>query len=233
MIFLNHLIKEHLIYEGLIHSVSIEKLQDMIEKWGALGNKVSFNSGDNLFYIDIGDNEFLTVKEINHLVKLLNNLGWFISSYNIGSDRIKFDINTFIRHDINSPISYFSIEAKYDLELNVKNYPILYHTSPSKHDSKIQKIGLSPRTKSKVGFHPERIYFARNMDQIETLLPQFYDITGETNYSIFKIDMKSAHRRNRQIRLFKDSQFTGGVYTLSNIPPKYIQLVIHVDSSKF
>jgi hypothetical protein len=80
-----------------------------------------------------------------------------------------------------------------------------------------------------MSYHPDRIYFAESIEDVKGLLPRFIKINPNINeYSIYEIDIKSASRDNSQIRYFNDPNFDNGIYTLSNIPPRFVKFVERV-----
>jgi len=228
MIKLNHLIKEHLIYEGLIHSVSMERFQELVERWAIVNDKVEIiPRKDNKITLQFTSNP--TLKEIDNLLRFINTLGWYISAYFIVGDKMvwkKFVKDDFIQGYSDKTLAAFQAEAKFDLEMPYLEFDILYHISPSVNDEKIQTIGLVPKSLSKISYHPERVYFTRTQDEAKYVAEQFHkrDITV-VQFSVYQIDIKAARRNNAQIRLFNDPNFENGIYTLSNIPPEYIKFL--------
>jgi hypothetical protein len=227
MIKLNRLIKEHLIYEGLIHSVSQSTFKDMVERWSGANDKIKIvyrpNNVINIHFIYYD----MDKKEFNILLKLINNLGWFVSAYLEMEQTMKW--KKFNQNEFSLPIKNLSslqVEAKFDLELTDIEFDILYHTSPSINNEKIKKIGLVPKNQSKISYHPERIYFTRTKEELDTIAYQFHKLNPTIiEFSVFEINIAGAKDNNRSLRLFNDPNFYGGIYTLSNIPPKFITLI--------
>jgi len=226
-----HLIKDHLLYEGLIYSVSIDTFEDMVNRWAIVndGIKITSNRSNNKIFIT-----FLrtpTPNDADNLLKIINNLGWFVSAYCNGNTMKwgRVDKDTLIdRKNLHS----FQIEAKFDLDVSDCGFDILYHITPSVDDNKIQKIGLVPKSLSKVAYHPERIYFTKTPEATEIIAKQFHKLNKDTkHFSIYKVDIKSAIRNNSQLRLFKDPNFVDGIYTLSNIRPKNIEFIREIEIS--
>ena len=223
MIKLNHLIGRELVYEGLIHSVELGTTADMLTKWSGSGEKFTVRETPNKIHLHFKNN--LDEKELSHLLKLINNLGWFVSAVLVFGSSIswkKFDYNDFVKNDMNRQWMEFQLEAKFDLELNIHDYDAVYHISPSINKDKILRIGLVPKSKEKKMSHPERIYFADNENDINTIAFQFEKDAPDIKMSLFKIDFQGVRRNNPSIRLFNDPNFKGGFFTLSNIPPRFI-----------
>ena len=229
MIALNHLIKEHLIYEGLLHSVSRSKFQDMIERWAIINDKIKllFIKDDNSKIVII----FTRTPELNeldNLLKLTDNLGWYISAV-MGGDTMKwrkFDKEEFVDDRVRHMLHSVQAEAKFDQELGMEDVDILYHVTPSINDIKIQHIGLVPKSLNKISYHPERIYFSKIRETLQWLAIRFNKLNAEIKkFSIYEVDIKAAMRNNSQIRLFRDPNFRDGIYTLSNIHPQFLKFI--------
>ena len=226
MIKLNHLIRDHLLYEGLIYSVSKTKFNDMINRWAISTEKIKIvPKNGNIIIISFIKPP--SEKELDNLLKLINNLGWYISAGLLNKENMKwkkFDKNDFKN---NSPLLNILIaiqaEAKFDPELTDMEFSVLYHATPSINDNKIRKIGLVPKSLSKISYHPERIYFTRTEDEAELIANRFFELNNTLKeFSLYKIDINAAMEDNPQLRLFDDPLFKDGIYTLSNISPIFI-----------
>lgn len=134
------------------------------------------------FYIDfwrynIKDGEIrkLIYKEIKHVITLMNNLGWHVSIVTSPNDEnLKIKINNFNEGILNKLIIYKTIQmnfqAKYSRELDKIDFPTeAFHLTTNLFIKKILKIGLTPKTKSKLATHPSRIYMAQTLKDIESL----------------------------------------------------------------
>jgi len=97
MIKLNGLIKDNLLYEGLIHSVSPAEFDDMIKRWVISNDKFDVLLKNEKIQLNFKDN--LNVKELNNLLQFINKLGWFVSAYLVYDIDMKwksFDRESFI-----------------------------------------------------------------------------------------------------------------------------------------
>ena len=156
-------------------------------------------------------------EDLPSILKLTNNLGWFpswISSpfYN-GKYSKDIKINT---------TSKIRFEAKYDEK--VENVPeFLFHVTPSTNTSKIQEKGLSPKSRSKASYHPERIYLLKYTSYAIDLADMFYQKTGETIWDLLKINTQKIP--GDYLKLYKDPNYQHGYYTLNNIPPQAIDVL--------
>ena len=220
MIRFNHEIKPDPIYEGLISAVPIDSFTDYIHRWTLASEK--FNVVDKINKIQLVFKQNLTNKELGNLIQFINRLGWFVSAYVIWENGKmvpkKFNSEEFEKNDLNKKLVLFQLESKFDIEVGVSAYNILYHTTPSINDPKIEKIGLVPKTLNKISTHPDRIYFCiqeEDLQQISELInknnPEFKTFTW------YKVDVKRANRHTGNIRFFRDPNFPDALYTLSNI----------------
>ena len=69
----------------------------------------------------------------------------------------------------------------------VRKLNTIWHVSPIKHKDKILKIGLCPKTKNKKGIHPDRIYFALDINTAKNIkdeLSNFYSNEEMISYKI-------------------------------------------------
>jgi len=223
MINLTNLLKDTLLYEGLIYTHDIDTTVDYLERWCTANNKfIIKKTARNTIQLNFGKQ--LSDNELSNLFKWINNLGWFVSEYivNDGVNKTKkfVDEPSFV-DDVNKhSLLHLSLEAKYDLELNKYELRDLYHITPSKNDIKINRIGLTPRSLSKISYHPERIYLATDSNMAWALAHLFADKTKD--FTLYKINTDGLRRHNNGIRFFKDPNLAGGLYTLSNIPPTFL-----------
>lgn len=225
----------HHMYEGLIRSYHggyvVGKLKEQYPM-------ISFKYNSKMstkFDMFINPNT-ITIEQFDNLLKLLNNYGWYCAGIfeSPTQDTInKFDKNshnTFIQsiqQQVNTKIQ-FQCEAKFDLELEHKLIPnTLYHATPTKYVKKILKLGIVPTTKNPLFAFPDRIYLAYNYnDLITTLLPYMANKSKIYDWSIFEINTASLKQNVLPIRKwFRDPNYVGGIYTMTNISPLHIKLI--------
>lgn len=224
MIKLNHLIKKETLYEGLIHTVAMDDTVDMLEKWGGATEKFKVIPKSQKIQLNFIDR--LTEDEFTHLLKLINNLGWFVSGVLIFRSDLKwekFDLNSFLKNDFDRRWISFQLEAKYDLEADVYDFDILFHVAPLENRDKILRIGLVPRSKEKILSHPERIYLTDTEEDANNIAFQFQRGNESSKWTLLQIDFKGVRKNNPSIRLFSDPNFRRALYTLSNIPPQFLK----------
>lgn len=197
--------------EGLIKTTNKGKSINIIKK-NFPNLEINSSKEHNSF-----DIEGIAQKELTSLLKLVNNLGWFpswISSpfYN-GKYSEDIDINY---------TSKIRFEAKYDEK--VENIPkFLYHITPAENTSKILQKGLSPKSRSKASYHPERVYLLTDTTKAEELADMFYRKTGQTIWDLLEINTSKIP--GEYLKIYVDTNYKYGYYTLNNIPPQAIQVV--------
>jgi hypothetical protein len=125
-----------------------------------------------------------------------------------------------------------NIEAKYDTEQQPEEY--YYHLVPDIFLDKVELKGLTPKTKSKIATHPERVYLLNpgNEDEYKKIANMLYDKTPSTetkaqieNYYLLRID---ANALKDKVKFYNDPNFqigNGAVWTYQNIAPKYIEKI--------
>jgi hypothetical protein len=209
--------------EGLTKTINIGKTISILKKkfpeW-------KFKIDDGAFFIQILGNK--TEKEYQDLKQLSNNLGWFPSWFKIESDNGNpsgiFNEKTVTNSFNSDDVFYIELrfEAKFDEEV-VENIPlILYHITPSQNIDKILKIGLSPKSRSKASYHPERVYLGKSIEGVEKLASQMSLRTGDKNFTILKIDTDLVP--GGYLKLYTDPNYSKeAYYTLNNIPPQAIE----------
>jgi hypothetical protein len=227
VIKLNHLIKGHLIYEGLIHSVSIDRFEDLVNRWSISADKFKVLNKNSKIQLVFDDN--ITEYELESLIRYVNMLGWYVSAYLIGEAGLrwkKFSVADFTKDTVDKKLYSLQLEAKYDLELNGRNFDFLYHSTPSVNDDKINSIGLVPKSRNKIAYHPDRVYFTRTETELDDITERFHSLYPTVKeYSYYQVDIKGAIHDDGTIRLFNDPNTANGIYTLSNIPKQYLSLI--------
>jgi hypothetical protein len=208
-----------LVGEGLIKTHNPEKIIDILGRFSndtidvKLHNEPGINTkGIILIYLKPN----FRIDQITTLTVFMNNMGYFVSGY-----FNKNNLFTKTYQELGDDLYGIRFEPKFDIEY-IPESRYLYHVTDGKHLDKILKIGLTPRTKSKSLYHPERIYLAKSINDVLNLKTIFSFSNLESNYDlkILKIDLQDLF-----ILLREDSQFSGGVYTTDNIPPNKIEVI--------
>lgn len=214
---------DHL-YEGLISSASPwTVINYLTHSFPTIKVTHQQNSNNNtvVIFVNVYAGDSQTLRGVS---KRADTLGWFPSTY------ADLDTNTFVKYH---PVKILDVydrskrgvtihfEAKYDVEATVPER--LYHATPLKYKDKISKIGLVPRSHSKLTTHPERIYFADNQrNLVDVLIPHMVERARHDTWAIFEARLRDA---TPKIRLFHDPLYPHGYYTLQNIAPSYLRLL--------
>ena len=198
--------------EGLIYSQPIETVTRILK------NKFSE------LEIKTYDDSDISIEGLNDRLKkyipLINNLGYFISSAFKGDDSI--EISKLKKEELeNITCSNIFIEPKYDYQVDVPN--ILYHASPLKYKEKILKNGLTPKSGSKLSYHPDRIYLSNSLQSCvkfgEYLLNTSENEYYRNGYCIYIIKGEGIDKLYSDINMRQ-----AGFYTLNNIKKEFISL---------
>ena len=192
------------IKEGLIKTQPADKSLEIIKRRFNINGEVK-EDGE----IELWDLE----KELDSYVPIINNLGYFIASKLVNNKWYRYS------DKVDGKVENIVIEAKYDIIIN--DIPdILYHTSLSKNDNRIENIGLTPRSGNKLSNHPDRIYLTDDINvahKFGEYLEHFDDV-GDGGYTIWTI-----HTNGLDVKLYSDVNFRGkGFYTTTNIPPNHL-----------
>lgn len=198
---------KQIISEGLIMTHDIKKVANILKRYVY-----------NNFYIFVDYENWIieltpkTVdKKIDGIIKVLNNMGYFISSF---TKKGQFIGSEYPKNDWDSVI----FESKYDKEFKTNGIP-LYHVTEKIYLNKILKDGLIPKTKSKLTYHPERIYLTNNPISAMEIFNIFKDGGYIKDPIMLKIDTFDLYNK-----FMVDRQFPGGIYTYDNIPPNKITI---------
>lgn len=217
--------------EGLIKTVPLGQSVNILKKkypeW-----KFDYDENNNFFIITIYN---LQQYPFDDVKTMLNNLGWFISIMNIEIDKEKITYKydeKILKNAFDNPNTKsikLKCEAKFDFKVN-KIPDTLYHLAPLSNWEKIKKIGLVPKSRSKVSEHPERVYLTDTPKDAEQLGNKFYQLTGNDKWVLLKIDTHKVP--GGYLKLYQDPNYKGkGYYTLNNIIPFAIEKVKDIDNN--
>lgn len=235
---LSQIIKENqnFLDEGLIRSLSPNRAKDIFDRWsvgvGAIRG-VDITKNGSLKIHCVGSMEDDT---FNFMFSLMENYGYFCSAIQKkGEKPVKFNYDTYkeISSQSTSKLAFWKrklveytliFEAKYDKEVDIPYGEKLYHATSKSVVEKIKKIGLVPKTKSKLGNHPDRIYLTRSLQTAKMLAPKFVFIEPTNEFVILEIDTKELDFRH--YIFYNDPNFNQyGVFTYKNIPPNAIHVL--------
>lgn len=218
------------LYEGLIMSYPSYSLEQKIKKDipDSIINIEKSNGSDKLII-------YLIEETIDKTIDILNNIlqiyGWKIS-YPRNND-------TPIYQEIDNRIYFkYLVDAIYDIDVSDNIYNLnrnngiskLYHLTPYINLKKILTSGLTPKSNSKMEFHPDRIYFltdVSNKNDLKKFLSQLFIKNSspkryKMEYAILKIDLNKV-QKVLPIKFFNDPNMSGAVYTMENIHPNAIK----------
>jgi hypothetical protein len=216
--------------EGLIVTRAIDMtISFMHRNYGDQFTKFLVDSNDpNIVRMLITGN--FKPRSMKHYLTTMNNLGWFPASYGdpLGEVYERFNEHEFIKYASNPsnlPVNVW-FEAKYDLGYSLNAMPdVLYHAAPVKFESKIDKIGLCPKSMSQLHTQMDRVYLALSPDSVQQLVrnPEFHSTDDE--FVIYQVAVKALSKKY-VFDLYNDPAYRGeGVYTYSNVPPEYLTKV--------
>ena len=86
---------------------------------------------------------------------------------------------------------------------------------------------MVPKSRSKKAYHPERVYLGKDEKTTSNLAPQFYQLSGTKEWVLLKIDTNAVP--GDYLKLYYDSAFKYGYYTLNNIPPQAIEKIKNIE----
>lgn len=165
---------------------------------------------------------------LEKLLQIIKNLGYIVSIFSIKGFQSKFNEISFFKKIKElkelSPV-YLKLEKTRDSneDIDITIPSILYHITHERHLAKIKKIGLVPKSESKKSTHPARIYLVENEESAIKLAEEFSnsEYKFEHNYVLLEINTNktSEFKRDKNFKLHNDPNFTGGYFTLDNIPP--------------
>lgn len=237
------------INEGLIKTYPGDVvLKDILNSLENLNITSSGSFEDNKIKLTIHNFNTILLKQIGYLFDhidtfVVNRGGWFPSIMNIEktsniSKLSRYDFNDIIR--ISDEINSLTIiyESKFDEEETDIPYK-LYHLTIKEYCKKINKIGLIPRSKSKLSSHIDRVYLCKTKQDCIDLIPKmmFY-YSGEEDENIYKLGKKFFNKDITPIiyeinnsdriidKLYIDINYgEKGYYTLDNIPKDKIKII--------
>ena len=138
-------------------------------------------------------------------------------------------LNEFITKTID-PVKY---ETKYDIQI-LPNEKYYYHLTPDLLFNDIKSSGLTPKSKTKISYHPERVYLIKkyDKDKFTELAKNLYStleyrsdiIEKIKNYYVLRIDVEALIKSGRD-KFYRDPNYLLGIWTYENIPPLYVEKI--------
>ena len=223
-----HILEEQIINEFITKTIDINKT---VEELGKRFNikvkqeknfiKIYFDKGINMLF----KNQFHIINDVNIFME---TFGWIPSKI----DGFPFKEKTLSNKINNQTQLNIFYEPKFDLKVDVNRY--YYHLTPDIYwKNKIENDGLTPKNKSKISFHPERIYLIEkyNKEEFEKLTKRlFLNISNPkvkqmiNKYYVLQIDMNALIKSGRD-KFYQDPHYSLGIWTYENIPPVYIKVI--------
>jgi len=211
------------LFEGLIKTHPINISKNIIERQFGNDLKIIKDNDSNRLIVDV-----LNFIEFDKLFVLINNLGYFISAIDFlqnGKEKYeKFSKNalySILKNKEKYDKIELVLEAKFDIEEKVLP-EFLYHITEEKNAIKILKIGLVPKSYSKLTYHPERIYLSTSLKNTIIVFNKFVEKNKDSKYVILQINTNLIP----ETIFYDDPNFKlKGYYTLDNIPPKSIKII--------
>lgn len=224
--FYREILEEQIIHEFITKTIDREKTINELRK--RFKNKFSEaeegNNGDItiIFKKGLGDLFPNQLKNIDEINKFMDSFGWFPSK-----------INGYKYTPTPKTDAIIQYEPKYDIQ--VIPSPHYYHLIPDIIWDNVKLSGLTPKTKSKISIHPERVYLVREYNEkaFEKLAKALYNnIDGSTKeyiekYYVLKINIEELVKSGRD-KFYKDPNYSLGVWTYKNIPPIYIKKIAEI-----
>jgi hypothetical protein len=211
------------LYEGLIQTYSVA---DTIKGLDLLNKKYDLNV--NYSFIESEANKALPYIKIllkkdsldsrERIVNFFRTCGWYLIDI-LDKDGVSFKNSIDSYQEIDS-ILYFIFRAKFDIEIEEKKWPkFLYHVTPYVFLDKIMKIGLVPKSLSKLVKHEDHIYMYDDLteEKLETLVFNLHISRSlvkfekyPNKYALLKIDLS----KQSGIRLYAGPDLDNGFFTL-------------------
>jgi hypothetical protein len=183
-----------------------------------------------------------TIHRIDDILNHMKKYGWFMAFWYTWA--VKFRFTDTFKEDLLKVTNQYGeatlvYEAVKDREDDVEDY--YFHITPDIYIQKIDKVGLSPKTQSKLVYHPGRVYLMKPgiqeyiLDRTAELLYQNIkkEVKHEVSYmQIYKIYTKEI----KNFKVHVDPNFLlgeGAVFTLNNIPPSSLEKYRQIPISDF
>lgn len=182
----------------------------------------SINAIYDIEYYDTDDFSLslsnITTNALSIIISRCEILGYFPSTFKLNNIRINNDTNIERFVDIvkNYSISkndtlWLQFESWQDQDIDIPDK--LYHVTKTKNLNRIKRYGLCPKSKNKISYHPDRIYFVDNFKFALNIYKQL----NEIDYCVIEI------LPEKNILLLRsDPNYNQGYYTNQNIPPYWI-----------
>ena|ERR1035437_1642969 len=216
-------------------------------------NKNEITDGDFQLYFQ-GDKMIIELKnkysyeQILAILSSIFSTGYIVAQYFISTDTLKnnlvLDDTEFLKYWKTPKYKKYSKYIKNITDIRmicepkwnntVKMASNIYHITTHNRTEDILKSGILPKSGKKRGYHPERIYFSKNIKDVSQVLKEMM-ITNKINggkiesYDLLEIDtnnLKSIGFDKKQYDIvFYEDPNSSGIYTYDRIPPENIKLI--------
>lgn len=218
--------EDHVLIREFINPVDVDKVINILNK--EFGEYIKFN-----FRIRQKDSYFIKMQLIklregilDELKKKLDSLGYYVANEyefnNYEIDMEKTSLDNLSKRFLYTRKFNLQIEPKYDSPINPESFT--YHVTPDFNWIKVRTLGLTPKTQSKIAYHPERIYLLNKADMgdIDQFAISLWEHSKNKkiikNMELLKIDMSKLKNH----KFYEDpnmSDDADAIYTYENIPP--------------
>jgi hypothetical protein len=172
--------------------------------------------------------------EVEKVIEFMDGFGWFPSV--VGDGKFSQDQLDKVIVDIakNKTESVIYFEKKFDDKMDLE--PYYFHITSDIYADEIERIGLIPKSHSKLTSHPQRIYLLNpttpyNLKSIGNTLynKSRPEVKEKTNYLV----VYKVHPENiNNFEVYEDPNFfigDGAVWTQKNIPPVALERFLEID----
>jgi hypothetical protein len=232
--FYGQILEEQILNEFITKTININKtVEELKNRFSKKFNDVKNDSGDIIIsfergYDDLFPNQYEYINEIN---KFMDSFGWFPSKVN----GFKFNEKTLDTKKQTAYDIHIRYEGKYDTYI-IPNEKYYYHLSPDISWSQIKSNGLTPKSKSKLSYHPERVYLIKKYDPdefVDMAKKLFSYVDPKTkeyirDYYVLRIDIEALIKSGRD-KFYKDPNYMLGIWTYENIPPSYVEKIATIE----
>lgn len=207
-----------MIVEGLIVSAELSKAENIMQRNLTGLDGVDGVDSEQRGIIRVYINEKLNEKTLNYILKNADILGYYPAGIGNGWEYRKYNKEIVLNiKDGNGKYKIF-FEAKYDKIVYIKKD--LYHVTTRDKFKKIQRVGLTPKSMSKISEHPDRIYLAVNLEGVGFIRSGLQKHYPDRELMTLKIDISKVGDH----KFMNDPNFEPyGVYTYQNIQPSAIE----------
>ena len=232
--FYGQILEEQILNEFITKTIDINKtVEELKNRFSKKFYSVKKDNGDVIISFENGlkgivNSQFENIDEIN---KFMDSFGWFSAKVN----GFNFNEKTLETKKQTADDIHIRYEGKFDTQITPSE-KYYYHLSPDISWSQIKSNGLTPKSKSKLSYHPERVYLIKKHDSdefIDMAKKLFSYVNYKTkeyirDYYVLKIDVEALIKSGRD-KFYKDPNYMLGIWTYENIPPSYVEKIATIE----